>query len=59
MEHSGSERILLTPSCMDSIVFDILSYCVKESAKKSLGETADVEEVIGENIEGGEVAASG
>ena len=59
MEHSDSERILLTPSCMDYIVLYILEDKVKESAKPALGETADVKEFIGENIEDDELSVKG
>ena len=37
MKHEDSELIFWTPSCMDSIVLDILEIRIKESAKIELG----------------------
>ena len=59
MEHADSKIISLTNSCIYYVVFNFLAYEIKESAKTALRETAYFEEVIGDNIEDGEVAVSG
>ena len=59
MEHADSKIIFLTNSCIYYVVFNFLAYEIKESAKTALRETAYFEEVIGDNIEDGEVAVSG
>ena len=51
MEASESERIFLTPSYIDSVIFGILEDEVKELADAALGEILDVEEVPGVDLE--------
>ena len=46
MYNADSEIIFLAPSYNDSIILGILEDVFKEAARASLGDTADVEEVL-------------
>ena len=50
MEDIEPERILITPSCIDYVVLGFLDDEVRESADAALGETADVEKVLGVDL---------
>ena len=51
--------MLLNPSWTYYIILDILTDELKETSQKTLGETEDVEGVLGKYLEDGEVAESG
>ena len=50
-ETSHSECILLTPSCIDSVSLWILEDYIKAAGNAALGESVDVESVLGVHIE--------
>ena len=59
MDVADSKIILLIPSCMDSVVFNILVDDFKEALKTAFGENTEFKEILGEDIEDGKVSAVG